>query len=139
MKLFPLKKILTFVKRKMTDWLSHIFSAFKTIKVRSNVLTYLGWYGILILGPSFYGLLTSGDLIIKVFCGILITGYTLYNVKNYEYWKRVDPDRLHSEKFYIDKMKLEWMIGKQGEPPRLSDPSEPTEPPPPLLPVRRGK
>ena len=124
------RKLVTFVKKKVAHILSNIVEVLKGLKVRSNVLTHLAWLSVPVLIPSFWGLFTSTDWFVKIFCAIIIIAYIAYNFWKYDYWAKTDPDRLHTEKFYLDKRKLEWMVGRQDEPPRLSDASEPIVPPP---------
>ena len=94
---------------------------------KSNVLTPLAWGGLLIIPLCFYGLFTVESPIIQAFCGLMIIAFALYYARQYEYWKKKDPDRLQSEWLVLEKMKT--MMGIKGQSPEPIEGKEIVNPP----------
>ena len=110
---------------------SPIFQYFSQLstgrRFKSNVLSPLGWIGVLVIPPAFYGFLKTDGVIEKVFCGIIIIADLIYYCSRYEYWKKEDPDRLQSE--WLAVKRLEATMGTQGTAPKPIDLSEVVTPP----------
>ena len=57
----------------------------------------------------------------------MIIAFALYYARQYEYWKKKDPDRLQSEWLVLEKMKT--MMGIKGQSPEPIEGKEIVNPP----------
>ena len=57
----------------------------------------------------------------------IILGLIIYNLVKYEYWSKKDPDRLQTEKFILEKRRMD-IYASKGELPQEMLPSNNTTP-----------
>lgn len=76
---------------------------------------------IIIIPLCFAIIYWSGDIFNRAFCGIIIAGMIWLNIREYDFWRTRDPDRLHTERAWLDKIKLDYEISNKGGLSRLPD------------------
>ncbi len=113
--------------RKTVD---HFLSYFSAIgkKFRSNVMAFVGLVDALTFPPCFAILFWSTDILVRAFCGLIILIMIWLNFREYDYWRTKDPDRLHSEKAWLDKLRMDYEIGGKGGTPRLPGKDDENQP-----------
>ncbi len=90
---------------------------------KANVLSHLSWISWIIIPSSFSGLIFGKDWYVKLFCILVIAFLLVYNVIKYEYWSKKDPDRLQTERYNLEKRRIDIYASKGGLPHEI-DPSE---------------
>ncbi len=90
-------------------------------------MAHIALMDVMIFPPCFAIIYWSADIFSKAFCALVIVGMIWYNFKEYNYWRDNDPDRLHTEKTWLDKLRLDYEITSKGGAPgfrakRILDP-----------------
>jgi hypothetical protein len=96
-------------------------------RFKSNILSPLAWGGALAIPFCFYGLFVIANTPIQCFCASIILVFIIYYARQYEYWKKTDPDRLQSEWLTLQKLQATMRI--QGKQPELIEDMDIVTPP----------
>jgi hypothetical protein len=122
--MFDLNKIYKIFSLKVEKMMQYIKSQLSSGGgYKANVLSHLSWITWIIIPSSFWGLIQCDDLIIKIFCILVISLLIGYNILKYEYWSKKDPDRLQTEKYVLEKRRMD-IFASKGTPPQEINGSE---------------